>query len=53
MLARLIAQQNGLRSADITEISAPDDTPDGRTVRLGALLVLELAAGYSLRGRVT
>jgi formiminoglutamase len=48
--ARLFARQPGLRSADIAEISATDDAPDGRTVRLGALLVLELAAGFALRG---
>ncbi len=48
-LARLFATQPGLRSADIAEISAPDDAPDDRTVRLGALLVLELAAGFALR----
>lgn len=47
--ARLFAMQPGLKSADIAEISAPDDAPDGRTVRLGALLVLELAAGLALR----
>ena len=51
LLARLFAQNTGLKSADIAEISAPDDSPDGRTVRLGALVVLELAAGYRLRSR--
>lgn len=49
--ARQFAMQPGLRSADIAEISAPDDAPDGRTVRLGALLLLELAAGLAMRIR--
>ena len=36
-------------SLDITEIDALADAPDQRTVRLGALLVLEAAAGLALR----
>ena len=36
-------------SLDITEIDALADSPDQRTVRLGALLVLEAAAGLALR----
>lgn len=36
-------------SVDITEIDATADTPDQRTVRLGALLILEVAAGLALR----
>jgi formiminoglutamase len=36
-------------SLDITEIDALADAPDQRTVRLGALLVLEAAVGLVLR----
>ncbi len=36
-------------SIDITEIDASIDAPDQRTVRLGALLILEAAAGLALR----
>ena len=35
--------------ADITEIDATKDSADERTVRLAALVVLELAAGFSTR----
>ena len=38
-------------SIDITEIDASIDAPDQRTVRLGALLILEAAAGLALRQR--
>ena len=38
-----------VRSLDVTEIDATADSADGRTVRLGALLVLEAAAGVALR----
>ena len=38
-------------SADITEVDASADTADGRTVRLAALCVLEIAAGVLLRTR--
>lgn len=38
-----------VRALDITEIDAAMDTPDQRTVRLGALLVLEAACGVALR----
>jgi formiminoglutamase len=38
-----------VRSVDVTEIDAAADAPDGRTVRLGALLVLEAACGLALR----
>jgi formimidoylglutamase len=44
-LARLTAADPRVVSVDITEIDATADAPDGRTVRLGALLVLEAAAG--------
>ena len=36
-------------SLDITEIDATADAPDGRTVRLGALLLLEAACGLAFR----
>jgi formiminoglutamase len=38
-----------VRSIDIAEIDATVDAADGRTVRLGALLVLEAAAGLAVR----
>ena len=48
-LARLAAADPRVVSVDITEIDSTADAPDGRTVRLGALLVLESAAGLLLR----
>jgi formimidoylglutamase len=48
-LARLAAADLRVVSVDITEIDATVDAPDGRTVRLGALLVLESATGLLLR----
>ena len=39
----------GSRSADIVEVDATADAPDGRTVRLAALCVLELLAGKGVR----
>ena len=36
-------------SMDITEIDATKDTDDGRTVRLGALCILEAASGLAKR----
>ena len=46
---RLLAFEAGrysqVRSADFTEIDASIDSADGRTVRLAALAILELAAG--------
>jgi formiminoglutamase len=38
-----------VRSLDVVEIDAAADAPDGRTVRLGALLLLEAAAGLAGR----
>lgn len=38
-----------VRSLDIAEIDAHADAPDGRTVRLGALCLLEAAAGLAQR----
>ena len=44
-LARLAAAHPRVKSIDVTEIDATADSADGRTVRLGALMVLEAAAG--------
>jgi formiminoglutamase len=46
---RLIASDKRVRAIDITEIDSAIDTPDQRTVRLAALLVLEAAAGLASR----
>jgi formiminoglutamase len=46
---RLVAKDSRVRAIDITEIDAALDTPDQRTVRLAALLVLEAAAGVASR----
>lgn len=48
-LVRRIAGDARLHSADIVEVDATADAPDGRTVRLAALCVLELLAGLALR----
>jgi formiminoglutamase len=45
----LLARDARVRVLDITEIDASTDSPDGRTVRLAALLVLEAAAGLATR----
>lgn len=50
-LAYLFARSPLVRGIDITEVDATADSPDGRTVRLAALLVLEAAAGVASRGR--
>ena len=47
--ARLLAADPRVRGIDITEIDATKDSEDGRTVRLGALLILEAVAGCQLR----
>ena len=44
-LVRAIAADARVHSADIAEVDATADAPDGRTVRLAALCVLELLAG--------
>ena len=44
-ISYLLARDPRVRAVDITEIDAANDAPDGRTVRLAALLVLECAAG--------
>ncbi|SDF13941.1 formiminoglutamase [Cellulosimicrobium cellulans] len=50
-LVRAAARDDRLRSADVVEVDATADAPDGRTVRLAALCVLELAAGRALHPR--
>jgi len=47
--ARLLAEDPRVKSIDITEIDAALDAPDQRTIRLGALLILEAAAGLLAR----
>ena len=47
-LVRTAASDPRLRSADIVEVDATADAPDGRTVRLAALCVLELLAGKAV-----
>jgi formiminoglutamase len=49
----LLARDPRVAAIDITEVDATADAPDGRTVRLAALLVLEAAAGLALRMRTT
>ena len=49
--ARLLASDPRVRGLDIAEVDAAADAPDGRTVRLAALLVLEAAAGVAARPR--
>jgi formiminoglutamase len=48
-LARGVASDARVVSADIAEVDATADAPDGRTVRLAALCVLELLAGLHAR----
>lgn len=47
-IVRAVASDPRVRSADIVEVDATADTPDGRTVRLAALCVLELLAGRAI-----
>jgi len=47
--ARLLAADPRVKGMDLAEIDATADAPDGRTVRLAALLVLEAAAGLASR----
>jgi arginase family enzyme len=47
--AFLVGNASQVLSVDITEIDAMADSADGRTVRLGALTVLELANGFATR----
>lgn len=48
-LTRLLTTDPRVRGVDIAEVDATADAPDGRTVRLAALLVLECAAGVAKR----
>lgn len=48
-LTRLLTTDPRVRGVDIAEVDATADAPDGRTVRLAALLVLECAAGLAKR----
>jgi formiminoglutamase len=48
-LAFLFARDPRVSAIDVTEVDATADAPDGRTVRLAALLVLEAAAGLCVR----
>ncbi|MBP3978876.1 arginase family protein [Microbacterium sp. BLY] len=48
-LARAVAADPRVVSADIAEVDATADTEDARTVRLAALCVLELLAGLAAR----
>jgi formiminoglutamase len=48
-LAFLLARDPRVTAIDVTEVDASADAPDGRTVRLAALLVLEAAAGLCVR----
>ena len=47
--ANLVTRSENVRSIDITEIDATMDSPDQRTIRLGALLILEAAKGLLVR----
>lgn len=49
-LTRRVASDARVVGADIAEVDATADAPDGRTVRLAALCVLELLAGLVDRG---
>ena len=43
------SRRSQVRSLDITEVDAAADAPDGRTVRLAALCLLEAVAGLAVR----
>ncbi|MFL6240785.1 MAG: arginase family protein [Actinomycetes bacterium] len=47
--AFLAGRDPRVRAVDITEIDARADAPDGRTVRLAAMALLEVCAGLALR----
>ncbi len=47
--AYLAGYSSMVKSLDITEVDATADAPDGRTVRLAALVLLEAAAGLASR----
>lgn len=44
--ARLVARDHRVRAIDVTEVDVERDAADQRTVRLAALLVLEVLAGF-------
>lgn len=46
---RILASNELVRGFDITEIDASKDSDDQRTIRLGALLILEMLSGYLSR----
>jgi len=48
---RTVAADSRVRALDVTEIDVTRDAADGRTGRLGALLVLEAALGIAKRAR--
>ncbi|GGI09380.1 arginase family protein [Isoptericola cucumis] len=48
-LVREVSRDERVRSVDVAEVDATADAPDGRTVRLAALCVLEVLAGLALR----
>lgn len=48
-MVRHLASDPRVKSFDITEIDASSDSSDQRTIRLGALLVLDILAGYAAR----
>jgi formiminoglutamase len=47
--ARAAGRHPSVESIDLTEVDATADAPDGRTVRLAALCVLEAAQGFGQR----
>ena len=47
--ALLAGKTKNVTSLDVTEIDATADTPDQRTIRLAALLILEASTGLALR----
>lgn len=49
--ALLAGRTQSVTSLDITEIDATADSPDQRTIRLAALLILEAATGLALRDK--
>lgn len=49
--ARLAGAHPAVTSIDLVEVDATADAPDGRTVRLVALCILEAIAGYAERPR--
>lgn len=51
MAARLAGAHPAVVSIDLVEVDATADAPDGRTVRLVALCILEALAGYAERPR--